>query len=125
MGTEWPWKATNEHYKSGTELINTLIETRAKGGNLLLNVVPNGRGEFEPRAQSTLAAIGEWTRLHGRSIYGCTASDFTPPPDCRFTQNGRRLYLHDIPTLLRLRDLFARRGDLRLRPRAVHRRARA
>jgi alpha-L-fucosidase len=33
-------------------------------------------------------------RLHGRSIYGCTASQFTPPPDCRYTQNGKRLYLH-------------------------------
>ena len=29
-----------------------------------------------------------------RSVYGCTASDFTPPPDCRYTQNGNRLYLH-------------------------------
>jgi len=33
-------------------------------------------------------------RLHSRSIYGCTASAFTPPPDCRYTQNGQRLYLH-------------------------------
>ena len=35
MGTEWPYKAMNERYKSGTELISLLIETRAKGGNLL------------------------------------------------------------------------------------------
>ena len=40
MGTEWPWKPTNETYKSGTTLINTIIETRAKGGNMLLNVGP-------------------------------------------------------------------------------------
>jgi alpha-L-fucosidase len=33
-------------------------------------------------------------RLHNRSIYGCSASEFTPPPDCRYTQNGKRLYLH-------------------------------
>jgi alpha-L-fucosidase len=33
-------------------------------------------------------------RLHNRSIYGCGMSDFTPPPDCRYTQNGNRLYLH-------------------------------
>jgi alpha-L-fucosidase len=33
-------------------------------------------------------------RLHGRAIYGCGASDFTPPPDCRYTQRGDRLYLH-------------------------------
>ena len=44
MGTEWPWKATNEKYKSGTELIDILIETRAKGGNLLLNIGPKPDG---------------------------------------------------------------------------------
>jgi alpha-L-fucosidase len=33
-------------------------------------------------------------RLHSRSIYGCTASDFTPPPDGRYTQNGNHLFLH-------------------------------
>ena len=33
-------------------------------------------------------------RRHGRAIYGCGPSDFTPPADCRFTQRGNRLYLH-------------------------------
>ena len=44
MGTEWPWKPTNETYKSGIELIDTIIETRAKGGNMLLNVGPKPDG---------------------------------------------------------------------------------
>jgi alpha-L-fucosidase len=30
----------------------------------------------------------------GASFYGCTASDLVAPPDCRYTQNGKRLYLH-------------------------------
>jgi alpha-L-fucosidase len=75
-------------------LVRMLIDTVSKGGNLLLNVGPNARGAFEPRAIERLRGIGEWMRLHSRSIYGCTASDFTPPPDCRYTQNGNRLYLH-------------------------------
>src|SRR6185503_10335688 len=33
MGTEWPYRPAQEKYKSGTELIEMLIETRAKGGN--------------------------------------------------------------------------------------------
>ena len=75
-------------------LVRMLVDTVSKGGNLLLNVGPNARGEFEPKAIDRLRGIGEWMRLHGRSIYGCTASQFTPPPDCRYTQNGKRLYLH-------------------------------
>ncbi len=36
----------NEHYKSGGELIRMLIQTRAKGGNFLLNVGPKPNGEL-------------------------------------------------------------------------------
>ena len=31
MGTDWQYKPTNDPHKSGTEIINMLIETRAKG----------------------------------------------------------------------------------------------
>ena len=75
-------------------LIRMLVDTVSKDGNMLLNVGPNARGEFEPRALERLRGIGSWMRLHGRAIYGCGMSGFTPPPDCRYTQNGNRLYLH-------------------------------
>ena len=71
-----------------------LIDSVSKGGNLLLNVGPTGRGEFDPRAVETLQALGEWMRLHGRSIYGASASTYQAPTDCRLTQRGKRLYLH-------------------------------
>ena len=70
------------------------MDTISKGGNLLLNVGPNARGELESRALDRLRGLGEWMRLHERAIRGCTASDPTPPPDCRYTENGDRLYLH-------------------------------
>ena len=40
---------------------------------------PTGRGEFDPRARATLAGLGEWMRLHGRSIYGAGPSEFEAP----------------------------------------------
>ena len=94
LNGSWGYDRDNLDWKSPELLVRMLVDSVSKGGNLLLNVGPNGRGEFEPQAQVTLAALGEWTRLHGRAIYGCTASEYTPPPDCRFTQNGDRLYLH-------------------------------
>ena len=90
----WGYDRDNSDWKSTDMLVRMLVDTVSKGGNLLLNVGPNGRGELEPRALERLRGIGAWMRLHSRSIYGCTASDFTPPPDCRYTQNGDRLYLH-------------------------------
>jgi alpha-L-fucosidase len=90
----WGYYRDEYSWKSVEMLVQMLIDTVSKGGNLLLNVGPNARGEFDPRAIERLRGMGEWMRLHNRSIYGCTASDFTPPQDCRYTQNGKRLYLH-------------------------------
>jgi alpha-L-fucosidase len=90
----WGYYRDEYTWKSVEMLVQMLVDTVSKGGNLLLNVGPNGRGELDPRALERLRGIGEWMRPHNRSIYGCTASDLAPPPDCRYTQNGDRLYLH-------------------------------
>jgi len=68
MGTEWPWKATNEKYKSGTELIDTLIETRAKGGNLLLNIGPKPNGTIPDEQDARLREIALWNFVNGEAI---------------------------------------------------------
>ena len=60
----------------------------------LLNVGPTARGEFDDRAVSLLREIGNWMRRHSQSIYGCGPSLFMPPPDCRYTAKGERLFLH-------------------------------
>ena len=75
-----------------------LIESVARGGNLLLNVGPTGRGEFDARALDRLNGIGEWMKRHSRSIYGCTQSpdEFVAPKNCELTWNPltKRLYVH-------------------------------
>ena len=90
----WGYDRDNLDWKPVDLLVRMLVDTVSKGGNLLLNVGPNAQGALDPRALERLRGLGEWLRLHKRSIYGCSASDLTPPPDCRFTQNGDHLYLH-------------------------------
>jgi len=90
----WGYYRDELTWKSPEMLVQMLIDGVSKGGNMILNVGPNARGEIDPRAVERLEAMGEWMRLHSRSIYGCGASDFQAPPDCRYTQNGNRLYLH-------------------------------
>jgi alpha-L-fucosidase len=94
----WGYHRDEQSWKSVEQLIQMLINTVSNGGNLLLNVGPTGRGEFDERALSRLAGIGEWMRRHNRSIYGCTQApeEFPTPQDCRLTYNPatRRLYVH-------------------------------
>ena len=81
-------------WKSPGQLIRMLVNTVALGGNLLMNVGPTARGTFDQRALDALQVYADWLRLHSRAIYGCTQSEFTAPPDVRYTQNGDRLYVH-------------------------------
>ncbi len=90
----WGYYRDEYTWKSPEQLIQMLINTVSCGGNLLMNVGPTARGTFDDRALDALDVYAEWMRLHDRSIYGCTQSEFPAPPDCRFTQNGKRLYLH-------------------------------
>lgn len=94
----WGYYRDEDSWKSVEMLVQMLIDTVGKGGNLLLNVGPTGRGEIDLRAIDRLKGIGEWMKRHDRSIYGCTAApeSFECPQDCRFTYNPqtKRLYLH-------------------------------
>lgn len=94
MNGSWGYARDFLDWRGADMLLRMLIDAVSKGGNMILNVGPTARGEFPPKAVERLEAIGQWMRHHGRSIHSCGASPFTPPPDCRYTQNGRRLYLH-------------------------------
>lgn len=94
MNGTWGYHRDNLDWKSTDTLLKMLIDTVSKSGNFLLNVGPNGRGEFDYRSIDRLDAIGEWMRLHSRSIYEATHSNYKAPVDCRYTQKGNRLYLH-------------------------------
>ena len=94
----WGYHRDEMTWRDTCELLRTLIDCVSKGGNLLLNVGPTGRGEFDYRAMERLQGMGEWMRRHGRSIYGCTEApaEFPCPRDCRLTYNPttRRIYVH-------------------------------
>ena len=50
-------------WKNPAQLLELLIESVSKGGNLLLNVGPTARGLFDYRAQERLKAMGEWMKI--------------------------------------------------------------
>ncbi|GAB4564014.1 MAG: alpha-L-fucosidase [Anaerolineae bacterium] len=94
----WGYHRDEATWKSVEQLVQLLIDTVSKGGNLLLNVGPTARGTFDDRAMERLKGIGEWMRYHSRSIYGCTQAPepLKAPQDCRLTYNPgtNRLYVH-------------------------------
>jgi alpha-L-fucosidase len=86
MGTQWQYKPTNEVYKSGGELISALVETRAKGGNLLLNVGPKPDGELPIEQEERLREIALWMFINGECIYGVRPWVITNEGETWFTK---------------------------------------
>jgi len=94
----WGYYRDEHTWKDTKQLLVLLIESVSKGGNLLLNVGPTGRGTFDNRAQKALKSMGHWMKFNNRSIYGCTQSpeEFNVPDHCLLTFNPEtnRLYIH-------------------------------
>ncbi len=88
MGTDWQYKPTNDPHKSGTEIINMLIEIRAKGGNFLLNVGPKPNGEIQIEQEALLREIALWNFANGESIYAVKPLPVIRDKDVWFTQSN-------------------------------------
>ena len=73
------------HYKEAGEVIGTLIEIVAKGGNLVLGVGPAPDGLINDEATSRLHDIGQWLKSYGRAIYGTTITPHYHEGDIWFT----------------------------------------
>jgi len=69
LGTQWSFKPTNEDYKSGGNLINMLIEIRAKGGALLLNVGPEPSGRIPFEQERRIQEFALWMFVNGEAMY--------------------------------------------------------
>ena len=66
---DWFYR-TGQKYRTGTEVIQMLVDIVSKNGNLLINVVQTPEGDLEPDVLAILDDIGKWTPANGVGIYG-------------------------------------------------------
>jgi alpha-L-fucosidase len=96
MGIGWQYQPQNEHYRSGGELIRMLIQTRAKGGNFLLNVGPKPNGELPIEEEERLREIALWMFVNSESIYGVRPWVITNEGDIWYTKKKDSSALYAI-----------------------------
>ena len=100
MNNTWGYRITDKNYKSGDEIIRTLVRAAGRNGNLLINVGPRPDGCLPTEALERLHRLGEWMRQNGESIYGTRGGIIAPHDWGVTTQRGNTLYVH----ILNLKD---------------------
>ncbi|MEI6972420.1 MAG: alpha-L-fucosidase [bacterium] len=94
MNNHWGYCATDHAWKSPKSIVRKLVECVSKGGNLLLNVGPTGRGEIPAASLRVLGEVSEWMCRNGASIHGCGNACLPKPEWGYYTRNGKQLYAH-------------------------------
>ena len=94
LGNQWQYKPTNEQYKSATKLIEMLIDIRAKGGNLLINVGPDPDGVIPFEQERRFRELALWMFINSEAIHGIRPCDVTHEGDIYFTKSkdGKAVY---------------------------------
>lgn len=71
LNNSWGYNRKDNDWKSPEIVISTLVNCVSKGGNLLLNVGPDARGNFPDESVQILTEVGKWMKKNAASIYGC------------------------------------------------------
>src|SRR6185503_17150280 len=94
----WGYYRDENTWKTHRQLLDLLITSVSNGGNLILNVGPTARGEFDYRATNALDSMAYWMHANSVAIYNCTyapASYKVPAGEkLTYNKNTRRLYVH-------------------------------
>ena len=93
MNRSWGYRITDTTYKSEEFLIKYLVQTAAKGANLLLNIGPRPDGTLPDESLQRLEAMGKWMEKFGETIYGTTAGIVPEQPWGVSTRKGHRNFL--------------------------------
>ena len=90
------WYDTN--WKGPQQIAQDFVSVVARGGNYMLNVGPNGKGEIPQIASQFLEQSGKWIKKYEKQLYRALPSPWQRAftwGDCTVTNNNINLFLFD------------------------------
>ncbi|MBT2560998.1 MULTISPECIES: alpha-L-fucosidase [unclassified Pedobacter] len=76
-------------------IVDMLVNTVDRGGNMLLNVGPDPDGVIPPTHVARLKEVGDWLKKNGQGIYGTRPGPFQPVDNYYgSTHKGNKIYVH-------------------------------
>ena len=90
----WGYIKHDLNFKTPDVIIHLLAEAASKGGNLMLNVGPDGTGRIPEYSVQFLRETGKWLKQNGESIYGSTQGLIPQQPWGVSTSKPGKQFLH-------------------------------
>jgi alpha-L-fucosidase len=99
LGRYFSYENDSAQHKGAKWIVKNIIDCAAKGGNFMVGIGPDGKGQFHPEAQRQLRQTGRWLRVYGESIYATRARDassWKEGDNIRFTRSKdeKIIYAH-------------------------------
>ena len=94
LNDNWGYVPTDRNFKDPRQVVLTLAQIAEGGGNLLLNVGPDGAGRIPEESSRILRGVGRWLRAHGEAVYGSERHGMSWNLFGPCTVKGNDLYLH-------------------------------
>lgn len=96
MGYSWGYNP-KDNFKTSKELIQLLVKVVSKGGNLLLGIGPDAKGDFDPKVYERLNEIGKWLDINGEGIYSTRPVKPYQEGKIAYTSKGNIIYAIYLP----------------------------
>lgn len=77
MNNSFGYKKGDDNWKSAQWIVNSVVDIASKGGNMLLNVGPDGSGAVEAAPLENMSLAGKWFNKFGEAVYGTEKSCFS------------------------------------------------
>ena len=101
LGTAFSYDPNPAKYKGTKWIVDSLVDTVAKGGGLMVGIGPNADGEFHPEAVRQIKEAGKWLAANGEAIYATRSRDgllYAEGDTIRFTRTKDNRSIYAIVT---------------------------
>lgn len=93
LNENWGFHRGDHQWKTPPQIVNALADCAKGGGNLLLNIGPDGDGVVPAESCRILKEVGGWLERNGECIFGTERADVGWGNFGKMTVKGNTLYL--------------------------------
>lgn len=98
LNDNWGFNRFDNNWKSEQDILKLLIKINSRGGNYLLNVGPDGKGNIPQKSKDILEKVGKYVNKNSDAIFA-TRAVFGNPYELDFgeiTAKDHKLFMHVI-----------------------------